>query len=150
MINTLGIYESNNAKVYIKMIALGWTSKHILQQAISTVSAYNPSKPRFICLGMAKEVSSYIQEISVLHESLNPQLWTDCYQLCLQQRTRTVITSQVVQTRVNVRTACVPLGSQRFPTQWFRCLLSLTTKSSSILGLLKQTAIKHAEVLQTK
>lgn len=40
------------------MISLGWTSKHILQQAISTVSAYNPSKPRFICLGMAKEVSS--------------------------------------------------------------------------------------------
>lgn len=76
------------------MISLGWTSKHILQQAISTVSAYNPSKPRFICLGMAKEVSSHIQEISVLHESLNSQLWTDCYQLCLQQRTRTVITSQ--------------------------------------------------------
>ena len=91
----------NNAKMYIKMIALGWTSKCTLQPAILTVSAYNPYKPSFICLRMAKEVSFYIQEVSVLHKSLtavyrlSPVLW-------LQRKGVLTTSLQCVQTHGNM------------------------------------------------
>lgn len=87
----------NNAKMYIKMIALGWTSKRTLQPAILTVSAYNPYKPSFICFGMAKEVSflCYISHCITAVHRLPPVLQ-------LQRKGVLTTSLQWVQTHGNV------------------------------------------------
>lgn len=42
----------NNAKMYIKMIALGQTSKHMLQPTISTVSCITHTNQVSFALGL--------------------------------------------------------------------------------------------------